>query len=102
MEAKKAETERAKVANVEAHTPVRTETPVSQRPTKVYLRLPNMSGEIYRKAFNLVSIFDGDVSVILYDTSSKKYLSTGVGISATPYVISQLRNILGEENVVLK
>ena len=79
----------------------KTET-IPENATKVFLKLPDMSGEVYKKALNLVSIFEGQLSVILYDSSTKKYISTNLGIEATPYVISQLRELIGDENVVVR
>ena len=56
----------------------------------------------YKKAYNLASIFEGRVALIFYDTSSGKYISTNMGVDATNYVVNELVEILGEDNVVLK
>ena len=70
--------------------------------TKLFLRVPDMTGEKYKKAYNISAIFEGSVALIFYDTSSGKYISTNMGVDATDYVIRELVSILGEENVVLK
>ena len=71
-------------------------------PKKIFLKVPDMECEKYKKVFNLVSIFDGQTSVIFYDTSSSKYISTNLGIDATPYVVKQFADILGEENIAIR
>ncbi len=81
--------------------PIR-ETPPAL-PRKVYLRLPDREGPTYRKALNLVEIFcDGQAEVILYDGSDQKYYTTGLRLSATPFVLSRLKALLGDGNVVAK
>ena len=70
--------------------------------SKLFLRVPDMTGEKYQKAYNLATIFDGRIALIFYDTSSGKYISTNMGIDATNYVMKELVSLLGEENVVLK
>ena len=70
--------------------------------TKIYLRVPDMSGEKYKKAYNLAAIFEGRIALIFYDTSTGKYISTNMGIDASGYVVKELKAILGEDNVVLR
>ena len=72
-------------------------------PKKVYLRVPDMEGEPYRKALNLVEIFcDGVSAVVFYDMSQGKYFAANLRVSATPFVLSRLKGVLGDENVVAK
>ena len=80
----------------------RTE-PETKRPvTKLYLRVPDLSGDAYRKALNLVEIFEGSVRVIFYDSSVSSYVQTDMGVEASPFVLGELRTLLGDENVVAK
>ncbi len=75
----------------------------AKRPiTKLYLRVPDLSGEAYKKALNLVEIFEGSVRVIFYDTSTSSYVKTELAVDASPFVLGELRALLGEENVVAK
>lgn len=69
---------------------------------KLYLRVPNLTCTEFVKAKNLVEIFEGSVEVIFYDAETKQYRSSGLGFDATEYTIKQIKNILGNENVVLK
>ena len=78
--------------------------PVQSRPPqKLYLRVPDMEGEIYKKALNLCEIFcAGTTAVIFYDVSAGKYYAANLKVRATPFVLTRLENILGNENVVGK
>lgn len=71
-------------------------------PTRIFLKVPDMKCDKYLKAYNLVSIFEGSVAVIFYDSSSSKYISTNLGIDATRYVVEEFKRLLGEENVALR
>ncbi len=72
-------------------------------PAKLYLRVPDMEGEPYRKALNLVEIFSGgSTEVIFYDVSRGKYFASGLRLAATPLITDRLSRILGAENVVAK
>ncbi len=70
--------------------------------TKLYLRVPDLKCREYAKAKNMVDIFEGDTSVIFYDTSAAKYIPYGGRIQLTDYTYGQLVLLLGSENVVPK
>ena len=70
--------------------------------TKIYLRVPDMRCRQYMKAKNIVDIFEGNVSVIFYSRETSRYSSYPSGISVTGYILSELKSILGDENVVVK
>ena len=92
--------------NIATHSDVKPVTVLpknDKKPiSKVYLRVPDMSCEKYLKAKNIVDIFDGTVSVIFYDSSVATYKAYSVGLDVSPFVISELRDILGDDNVVVK
>ncbi len=69
---------------------------------KIYLRVPDLNSKEYLKAKNLVDIFDGQVKVIFYDTSSAKYIPYERGIALSDYLYGELVALLGRENVVAK
>ncbi len=72
-------------------------------PKKLYLRVPERESRETKKALNLAAIFcDGGTEMILYDMKEKKYLSTGMHMTVTPYILSKLEAVLGKENVVAK
>ena len=87
-------------------TEVTKAAPVTQQAIsnqkKLYLRVPNMECREYKKALNIVDIFEGTAKVIFYDMSLKKYVAYSRGIDATQKVINEMNNILGKDNVVLK
>ena len=71
--------------------------------SKIYLRVENMECEAFHKAKNLVDIFnEGSARVIFYDMSTKKYSEYSERIHFSEYVINQLRELLGKDNVVAK
>ena len=74
----------------------------SSIPQKIYLRVNDMECREYKKALNLVDIFEGTVKVIFYNMQTKKYVAYSRGIDASKKVISELERILGKDNVVLK
>ena len=69
---------------------------------KIYLRVNDMECKEYKKALNLVDIFEGTTKVIFYDLSSKKYIAYSRGLEATDKVVNELKATLGDANVVLK
>jgi DNA polymerase-3 subunit alpha len=70
--------------------------------TKLYLRVPDMNCEQYKKALNLVGIFEGGVEAIFYDSSSKTYIKSGMSVELSDYVYGELTALLGTDNVVPK
>lgn len=80
------------------------DTPLSERTSRVkklFLRIPRLDCEETRKAKNLIEIFEGNVSVMLYDNETKQYTNLGIRAEISNFLISELKNLLGDENVVL-
>ena len=84
-------------------------TPTTQKataitmPSKLYIRVPDLIGDVFKKAKNTVDIFnEGNVRVIFYDSSTKKYSEYSERLSYSKYVHNVLSNIVGENNVVTK
>ena len=75
-------------------------------PSRVYLRVESAdeSCREFRKAVNLAEIFcDGMTEVIFYDKSKSAYVKmNGIRLAASPFVVNELRELLGEENVVVR
>lgn len=69
---------------------------------KIYLRVKSLNSIEFVRAKNLVEIFEGSTSVIFYDNSTKQYYPSGLGFDVTNYTVRQLKELLDEENVVLK
>ena len=64
--------------------------------------MPDKESRAYRKAMNLVEIFEGGGRVIFFDKSTGTYTDSSVGVTPTPFVLGELRAVLGEENVVVR
>ncbi len=83
----------------ESECPVQREvSPSTDKPRKLYLRVPDCESMLYKKALNLARIFEGNVETMIYDGSSGKYARIG-GVALSERVMREFRNILGEENV---
>ncbi len=78
------------------------ESLVKTKINKVYLRVPNIRSIEAKKAKNLIEIFDGSTPVQFYETESKSYVPHNLWIDATPFVIGELKKLLGEENVAVR
>lgn len=72
----------------------------STRVKKLFLRLPNLECEQAQKAKNLVGIFEGSTVVVLYDNTSKQYTNFDTRVEISDFLIKELKELLGEENVV--
>ena len=82
----------------------KAETPLinDKNISKVYLRVSDMKSVKYLKAKNIVDIFEGQICVCFYDSSTAKYTTYESGIDCTSFVVKELVEILGKDNVVLK
>ena len=71
-------------------------------PRRLFLRVPSQSDTRYFKALNLCELFEGDFPVFFYFADEKRYERDPLGVAVSDYVLRQLRDLLGEENVILK
>lgn len=69
---------------------------------KLYLRVNNMECKAFRRALALCEIFEGSTPFVFYDSSKKKYISTSLAVSLSDMLLTELKTILGDENVILK
>ena len=84
-----------------AEQPVRQPAPVFIPPKKLYLRVPDLTGTAYKKAVNLMQIFnEGQTAVFFYDESTGKYTECAGRMTVTPFILTRLEALLGKENVV--
>ena len=69
---------------------------------KLYLRVPDTECTLYRKALNLAEIFDEGLCVplVFYNSATKAYIPHQKGIALSPFVMGQLIDLLGKENVI--
>lgn len=86
-----------------APDPVPAEPP--QRPriiTKLYLRTVYETDPMFKRAKAVCSIFSGAVPVIYYFSDTKEYKPSGLFLNPTEFVIGELKELLGDENVVVR
>ena len=76
--------------------------PAAQPPRQgtLYLRLPSEAGKLYPKIRAIVNMFPGECGVVLYfaDTGARRGARAGLAES----MLRELKNILGDGNVVVK
>ena len=88
-------------------TPVKEEktavlTPNIKDAKRLFLRVPDAKCEEFFKAYNLLEILEGDFPAFFFYANEKRYETTPIGVSLTPYLLEQLYALLGRENVILK
>ena len=67
---------------------------------KLYLKLPSENSPVYRKIKAIINMFPGDSEVVLYFADTK--LRRGGRCQLAENMLSELRQVLGSENVVVK
>ena len=66
----------------------------------LYLRLPGEEGTLFSKVRAILNMFPGQNSVVLYFADTKQRRGTRCVIMDS--MLTELKNVLGEANVVLK
>ena len=66
----------------------------------LYLRLPSEQGKLFRKIKAILNMFPGDSGAVVYFADTKQRRGTRCAIMDN--MLSELKNVLGEANVVLK
>ncbi len=103
-----AEAKRAEVSETirqkAAPLPKKQETQAAKMPTRLYLRVEKTDSPEYKRATALIRIFDGGMTVFIYDKLSgqyTRYADCGADVTSKR-LISELTALLGSENVVTK
>ena len=78
------------------------EKPVTQQPKQgtLYLRLPSEQDRVYPKVKAILNMFPGQNGVVLYFSDTKQRRGTRCMLADS--MLRELKNVLGEANVVLK
>ncbi len=92
----------AKAASVASTMIASSDAAQKKQPSVLYLRVPSVNSEEFRKAENLACIFDGAFRVCYYDSEKKTYIKRTGGIVLSDYLLKEFKTLLGTENVVLK
>jgi hypothetical protein len=66
----------------------------------LYLKISSEGDPVYRKIKAIINMFPGDSSVVLYFADTKQRRGTRCGLMDS--MLDELKNVLGEANVVLK
>jgi DNA polymerase-3 subunit alpha len=74
--------------------------PAKPRSGTLYLRLPGEDNKVYPKVKAMLNMFPGESGVVLYFADTKQRRGTRCGLMDS--LLRELKNLLGEENVVLK
>ena len=78
--------------------------PEPERPARLsgtlYLRLPSQEGKLFPKVKAILNMFPGESQTVLYFADTK--LRLGTRCQLAPSMIGELKNVLGDGNVVLK
>ena len=98
------EIKRVNKNSVPSQPPPRPKPPQSNKPPKLYIRLDNLDGDMYRKAVRVLDIFEGGTPVVFYLTDSKKQILAPkkMWVMLNDVMINELKYQLGEENVALR
>ena len=72
------------------------------KPKKLYVKVPDMESEVFRKAMNIIEIFGGSTPVVFFDGSCKKYIACSAGIELSDFVLTRIKRVVGEENAIYK
>jgi DNA polymerase-3 subunit alpha len=84
------------------------EKPAQEQPVRkpevnqgtLYLRLPSENDKRYPKVKAMLNMFPGDSGVVLYFTDTKQRRGTRCVLMDS--LLRELKNVLGQENVVIK
>ena len=88
-------------ASYQVHSVQASEKDQHVLPQKIYLRVSDMTGEVFKKAKNIVDIFnEGTMKVVFYDSSSSKYSEYIEKMFYSEYAIKELKRMIGNDNVV--
>lgn len=72
----------------------------TNRNATLYLRLPNAEEKLFGKIRAILNMFPGEGNVVLYFSDTGKRLGKRCAIMEN--MVAELKNVLGEGNVVLK
>ncbi len=83
-----------------AERPVKQESPRIMQGGTLYLRLPSEQGGLFGKVRAIINMFPGDSPVVVYFADTKQ--RRGARCTLDARMLTELKNVLGSENVVLK
>ena len=97
--------ERVPVQSASARSPKPAQSAASARsaaPRRLFLRVPSRKDAKYLKALNLCELFEGEFPSFFYFADEKSYDTAPHGVAMSDYVMRQMTDLLGAENVILQ
>ena len=78
--------------------------PINENPSALYLRIDDLSTELYNKAKRVLDIFEGSTPVIFYLTNSGRKVKapSSMWVTLNDVMIKELKFQLGDKNVAAK
>jgi len=67
---------------------------------KLFVRVPSLTSPLTEKVKNLIALFEGGTQVVFYDTEKGTYSSYSSRFALTPFTFAEMKEILGDENVI--
>ena len=65
--------------------------------------MESIESEQFKKALNLIEIFEGRTKVVFYDASQKNYISAkGRSVDLSGNILHFFTEVLGKDNVIIK
>lgn len=78
-------------------------TPAPPKEKVLYLKVDNMECLAFKKAVNLLEIFEGNTKVVFFDASTGNYVAAnGRSVDVSGGILGFFVQLLGKENVILK
>ena len=73
-------------------------------PSKIYIRVPSFTSKEYKRSLARAEIFaeGGYCEVVFYDESTKEYKKCSIKMCISDFIVSELINICGNGNVIVK
>ena len=75
---------------------------VGEKPKRLFVKVENMTDATFKRVIAICEIFDGGVQTVFFDQSKGKYVSSNLGVDPAPFVLRELKEILGDGCVILK
>ena len=77
--------------------------PAATSVQKLYLKVPSQTSEVFRRVSAFLSIFRGNIPVTFYDEEAKTaFRGVNFGATVNDFTLTELRELLGDEAVVVK
>ncbi len=71
-------------------------------PKKIYIRVPSTESAEYKRSAAICGIFTGNTPVSFYATDKSEYLTEEFSVTPTDFVLNEICEIVGEENLVVR